>query len=78
MATQVAAPTVTAATMAWGVLIPPNVWVIMINNVTAMRVIPESGDQLVRPMASERIMPAIQIHRVPRTAINNPLMIPVS
>ena len=33
---------------------------------------PDNGDQLVRPMASERMMPAIQIHSVPSSAIAMP------
>src|SRR5690554_4469874 len=78
MATQVAAPTVMAATMAGPVLIPPNIWVIIISKVTAIKVMPDNGDQLVRPMASDKIIPAIQIHKVPSTAIKTPRAKPTS
>ena len=46
--------------------------------VTAMSVIPLSGDQFVRPMPSESITPAIQIQSVPKTAINAPRGTPTS
>ena len=40
--------------------------------VTPIRVMPLMGDQLVRPMHSERITPAIQIHSVPTRAMRMP------
>ena len=38
----------------------------------AISVMPDSGDQLVRPMHSERITPAIQTHSVPSSAMIRP------
>jgi hypothetical protein len=40
--------------------------------VIPISVMPERGDQFVRPMHSERMTPAIQIHSVPRIAITAP------
>ena len=74
MATQTAAPTITAATMA---SLRSRPLVMMISNVTAIRVIPDSGDQLVRPMHSDRITPAIHTQTVPRSAIARPRPIPM-
>ena len=50
----------------------PNACVNTINSVIPTSVIPDSGDQFVRPMASDRMMPAIHIHRVPSSAIAMP------
>ena len=36
------------------------------SNVMPTRVMPDRGDQFVRPIASERMIPAIQIHNVSR------------
>ena len=55
----------------------PTAWVTMINSVIPTSVMPESGDQLVRPIASERMMPAIQIQSVPITAMAMPLSNPM-
>jgi hypothetical protein len=38
--------------------------------VMPISVMPESGDQLVRPMHSDRMTPATQIHSVPSKAIS--------
>ena len=66
MATQIAAPTTTEETM---VETSPRPEATRIRIVTAIRVMPLSGDQLVRPTHSATITPAAQIHRVPSTAI---------
>src|SRR5690625_7587227 len=55
ISTHTAAPTMTAAIMAEESSIPR---VINIMMVTAISVMPDSGDQLVRPIASERMTPA--------------------
>ena len=75
MATHMAAPTITAETMAAESGTPRAT-----NNsrVTPMRVMPLKGDQLVRPMHSLRITPATQIHRVPTSAIAPPWTKPIS
>ena len=66
MATQMAAPMITDATIVWESLIP---LAIRVRMVTAIRVIPERGDQFVRPTHSETMTPAIQIQRTPSSAI---------
>ena len=75
MATQAAAPTMMADTMAARVSSRP--LDMMIRSVTAISVMPESGDQLVRPMASDNMTPAIQIHSVPTTAMSIPRPSPI-
>ncbi len=74
IATQVAAPTISAAIMESLRSMP---CVTMINNVIPTNVMPDSGDQFVRPMASERMIPAIHIHSVPRSAIVIPRPRPI-
>jgi hypothetical protein len=46
--------------------------------VTAMRVIPLSGDQFVLPIHSDIITPATHIQAVPSRAIKAPLIMPIS
>ena len=46
--------------------------VTMIRSVIPISVIPDNGDQFVRPIASDKIMPDIQIQSVPITAIPMP------
>ena len=67
IATQIAAPMMTDATIVWGVSVMPLARKVRI--VTAINVMPESGDQLVRPMHSDTITPATQIHSTPTSAI---------
>ena len=75
IATHAAAPTMTEEMIAAESPIP---LVITIRMVTAINVIPESGDQLVRPMHSDRITPATQIHSVASTAMMMPRVTPTS
>ena len=70
-----AAPTMMADTIA--ALLSSRPLEMMIRSVTAINVIPESGDQLVRPMASDKMTPAIHIHKVPTTAMSMPRPIPI-
>jgi len=58
-------------------VVSPSPLEIKIRMVTAIRVMPDSGDQLVRPMASDRMTPAIQTHRVPTRAIIRPRPKPI-
>ena len=58
--------------------VSPNPLEMIINMVIAIKVMPERGDQLVRPIHSESITPAIHIQRVPITAMKMPLASPIS
>jgi len=75
MATHIAAPTTIEATTVARSSSPEATKIRM---VTPISVMPESGDQLVRPMHSDSTTPATQIHSVPRTAISAPRAIPIS
>ena len=47
-------------------------WVSTMSSVIPTSVMPDSGDQFVRPIASDRMMPAIHIQSVPNSAIAMP------
>ncbi len=69
MATHMAAPTMIEETMVAVSVIPLATSSRMVMPISVM---PDSGDQLVRPMHSERTTPATQIHSVPSSAITPP------
>ncbi len=68
MARQIAVPTIIELSTAAGADMPD--LAIKITIVTAINVIPDRGDQLVRPTHSETMTPATQIQTVPRIAID--------
>ena len=75
IATQAAAPTMMAETIA--ALVSPRPLDMKIRMVTAIRVMPDKGDQLVLPIASLRMTPAIQTHSVPTSAMTKPRPRPI-
>ena len=75
IATHAAAPTIIDETID---AVSPRPLLMTIRIVTAIRVIPLSGDQFVLPMHSDKITPATHIQAVPSRAISPPRMMPIS
>ena len=70
IATQIAPPIMTEAMICW---VLPSPLAMTVSRVTAIRVMPERGDQFVRPTHSETITPATQTQRMPSRAIMTPV-----